>query len=129
MGINTVIFIIMSLLVFIYIFNTFRNGRKIAILWELFFLGIYACVFVYALFPNVFGIFEGFFGISNILNFMTYLAIFLAYFLIFLLYQKDETQRVDISKLNRELALLKKQLEDNKVLQSSKKSKSKIEKK
>jgi len=121
MGINTLIFIAMSLFVFIYMFNTFRSGKRIAILWELFFLTIYSCVFVYALFPEIISIFEGLFGISNTLNFLTYLGVFIAYFLIFVLYQKDESQRIDISKLNRELALLRKELEDNKTLKKNKK--------
>ena len=84
------------------------------ILLELFFIGIYAILLTFAIFPSVLSAIEIVFGIENIIALITYISIIVAYFMLFILYQKDEVQRVEISKLSREIAFLKKDLEDKK---------------
>ena len=112
MTFNTIFFIVMSLLVIGYVIQSFRTQKRMPIILELFFIGAYAFVFVIVLFPETLNVIEYLFGISNALNFIIYISIFIAYFMLFILYQKNETQRVKISKLNREIAFLKKDLSD-----------------
>lgn len=100
----------MSIAVIAYVVQTFRTQKRMPIILELFFVGIYGFVFMIVLFPQTLNILEILFGISNALNFIVYTSIFVAYFMLFVLYQKDEIQRVQISKLNREIALLRKDL-------------------
>ena len=65
------------------------------------------------MFPSIAGFFEKLLGINSIVNFITYTSILIAYFIIFMLYQKSETQRIEITKLTREIAFLKK---DGKII-------------
>lgn len=108
----TFFFVLLSIFVIVYIAVTFRTEKRMPILLEFFFITVYAFVFVIFLFPNTLKIIEELFGIASAINFIVYLSIFVSYFLLFILYQKDENQRVDISKLNRELALTRKELEE-----------------
>lgn len=112
MDVNSIFFIIMSVFVLGYIIQTFRTQKRMPIILELFFISAYAFVFMIVLFPNILQIFEQLLGISNALNFIVYTSILVAYFMLFILYQKDEVQRVQISKLNREIGILRKEFED-----------------
>lgn len=108
----TFFFVLLSIFVIVYIAVTFRTEKRMPILLEFFFITIYAFVFVIFLFPNTLKIIEELFGIASAINFIVYLSIFISYFLLFILYQKDENQRIEISKLNRELALTRKDFEE-----------------
>jgi hypothetical protein len=74
---------------------------------ELFFIAVYGIVMLFVLFPSLLDLFESVFGVSSAINFIVYLSVFVVYFLIFLLYQKTEDQRIEITKLTREIGYLK----------------------
>lgn len=90
-----------------YLVYLMRTSKRIPILLELFFLGIYGFVMLVFLFPNILPIIEDLLGIQSAINFILYLSIFISYLLLFLLYKKLEDRREDITKLTREIAYLK----------------------
>lgn len=73
---------------------------------EVFFVFIYVCLTTILIFPKILNIIEDILNIPSALNLMIYSSIFLAYLFIYNLYSKIETQREEITKLNRELALV-----------------------
>jgi len=103
----SIFFISLSILVLSYFLYTFKTSKRIHTLIEVLFLGVYFIILLVFIFPDLLIIIENIFGIKNAINFILYLSIFIAYFVIFLLYQKSEKQRVEITKLVREIAYLK----------------------
>jgi len=103
----SIFFIILSILSIIYIITLFKTGKRFSVLFEILSIGVYTLVLLLFLFPNLLNLIEITFGISSGINFIIYLSIFIAYFIIFILYQKSEEQRVEITKLVREIAYLK----------------------
>ncbi len=101
-------FILFSILVIVYLVYSFNTMSRMPIIFEVFFLAIFGVVFLIFLYPNILNIIEDVLGIQSAINFILYLSIFVSYFLIFILYRKDERQRIEITKLTREIAFLKK---------------------
>lgn len=108
MGFTAIFFIIMSLLVVSYLIMLFKTKKRMPILLELFYIFIYTSIAIIYLFPKTLVFIERIFGIKSGINFIIYLSIFIAYLLIFKLYNKIEEQRLEITKLVREIAYLKK---------------------
>ncbi len=106
----SIFFIIVSLVVIIYLYNLFKSSKRLPIVFELFAIGVYAVIIVIFLFPELLKVIENIFGIQSALNFIIYLSIFVAYLFIFTLYKEKEQQRVEISKLTREIAFLKREI-------------------
>ena len=103
----SIFFMIMSLSVLFYFIGVLKSGRRVAIIVEIFYVFVYVFVFIIFLYPQILRIIEDVLGIQSAINFIVYLSIFVAYFVIFLLYRKIDDQRVDITKLVREIAFLK----------------------
>lgn len=102
---TTIFFLILSFFVLIYLVLMFKSKIRVSKLVEVLYLSIYGFVFLIFLYPNTLNIIEKFFGIKSTINFILYFSIFVAYFIIFLLYRKMEAQRIEITKLVREIAL------------------------
>jgi hypothetical protein len=105
MELVTIMFILFNLGILVYILNHIKTKKRIHNLIEVFFLFIYFCLILILIFPNILTFVEEILNISSALNLMIYSSIFLAYLFIYNLYSKIETQREEITKLNRELAL------------------------
>lgn len=103
----SVFFVVLSVLVLGYLAYLYKSGRRLPVIFELIFMGAYGFVLVGVLFPSVLDFFGRLLGISSVVNFVVYLSVFVAYFLIFVLYQKDEKQRIEITRLTREIALMR----------------------
>lgn len=84
----------------------FQSNVRVSKLMETLYLGIYGLIFLIFLYPNILNIIEKTFGINSAINFILYFSIFVAYFIIFLLYRKIESQRIEITKLVSEIALM-----------------------
>jgi len=100
-------FIVLSLFAIGYVWYSSKSKRRISILVEVFFLAIYGIVLLIFIFPGLLKFFEVFFGISSAINFFMYLAIFVLFLIVYNLYQKIEEQRVEITKLVREISLMR----------------------
>jgi len=100
-------FIILSLIVLVYLIYTFKSKSRIHLLIELLFLGVYSLILIIFLFPQILNIFENIFGINSAINFFIYLSIFMLFFIVYYLYNEKEKQRIEITKLVREIAYLK----------------------
>lgn len=103
----SIFFILMSIVVITYMIYLFKTSKRLPVIIEIFYIGVYGFVFLIFLFPELLNIIESIFGIKSAINFFVYLSIFISYFIILVLYKKTEDQRVEITKLNRELAYLK----------------------
>ena len=90
-----------------YIFLSFRLQKRINLITEISFLCIYFIFLLVIIFPQSLRWFEKTFGVNSAINFIIYLSIFILFALIFMLYKKSENQRVEITKLTREIAYLK----------------------
>ena len=112
MDFTTIFFILLSLFMIAYIIFSFSKQKRVHILQEVFFLGIYGVVLLVFLFPNTLSFIEEFFGIQSAINFGVYLSLFLLFAICFMLYKKSEDQRVQITKLNREITYLKHEKEN-----------------
>lgn len=108
MNSQTIIIIIFSVLALIYVLTFLKSRKRLHLIVELFFILFFLGVILIALFPSLAKFFETLLGVNSIVQFITYTSILFAYFIIFMLYQKSETQRVEITKLTREIALLRK---------------------
>lgn len=108
MEFTTIFFIILSLIAIFYIALAFKSSLRIPILVEFFFIVLYGVFLLFVLFPSLLNLVENVLGISSALNFITYLSIFTLFFMTFLLYRKSEEQRIEITKLVREISYLKK---------------------
>jgi len=80
------------------------------ILIEIFFILFYGVILIVFLFPKSLNLFEQFFGINSAIHFFIYLSIFVLYFLMFLFYKKTEEERVQTTKLIREIAYLRREV-------------------
>ncbi len=107
MDFTSAFFILMSCLVVLYLIYTFWSGKRVSLLIEIFYLGIYVSIGLIFLFPQILTFIENLIGIKSAINFIVYLSIFVAYLLILTLYWKTEEQRTHITKLVREIAYLK----------------------
>ena len=107
MEFTTIFFTLMSIFVISYILYIFKTNKRLSLLIEIFYIGIYGIIFLLFLFPNILNIIEEIFGIQSAINFIIYLSIFISYFLILTLYRKTEDQRIEITTLVREIAYLK----------------------
>ncbi|MFW5704357.1 MAG: DUF2304 family protein [Nanoarchaeota archaeon] len=114
MDFTTILFILLNLFVLVYIIKLFLQNKRIHIVSELLFGLIYSLVLLIVLFPQILTIIENVFGIQSALNLIIYLSIFVAYFLIFNLYNDKETLRAEITKLTREIALMKSERKNKK---------------
>lgn len=104
----SVFFIFLSLIVLMYILYILKKLKRFPLISEIFFLGTYIIILLLFLFPNTLLLIQNTFGINSAINFIIYLSIFILYFIIFILYKKTEDQRVEITKLVREIAYIKK---------------------
>ena len=104
----SIFFILLSIVVIGYVLYSAFHGKRVHLLFELFFLGAYCFVALIFLFPQILRVIENVLGIQSAINFIIYLSIFVAYFLLLLFYNKTEEQRQEITKLTREIALLRK---------------------
>ena len=105
----TVFFVALSVLVLLYFAGLLYNSSvRIPIILEVFFAGVYFFVLIIFLFPDILSFIEEIFGIDSAVNFLVYLSIFILFFLVFILYKKTEEQRIQITKLVRELSYLRK---------------------
>jgi hypothetical protein len=102
----TFIFIILNLGFLTYILNHIKTKKRIHNFVELIFVLIYMVLTIILIFPNILNFVEDILNIPSALNLMIYSSIFLAYLFIYSLYGRIETQREEITKLNRELALI-----------------------
>ena len=107
MNLHDIFFIIMTIIVIGYIIYTIRQQKRIHLLVELFFLGIYFIVLLIFMYPKILTIIETNLGFDSAINFIIYLSIFISYLILFILYIKSEEQRKEITKLNQEIAFLK----------------------
>jgi len=107
MDFSTIFFILLTLIVISYIIFTFKSNKRFHLVSEIFFILIYIVILVLVIFPNLLKKIEEVFGIQSAINFIVYFSIFVAYFLIFIFYTKTEEQRIEITKLAREIAYLK----------------------
>jgi hypothetical protein len=105
----SIFFILLSLVVIAYLIHLFKSTKRLPVVFELFAIGVYAVVIVIFLFPETLRLIENMFKIQSALNFMIYLSIFVAYLFIFTLYNEKEQQRIEITKLTREIAILRKE--------------------
>jgi len=106
MGTITVIFIFFNVVILGYLFNHIRTKKRIHNLVEIFFVFMYICLTIILIFPKLLSVIEDVLNIPSAINFIVYLSVFVAYLFIFSLYGRLETQREDITKLVREIALL-----------------------
>ena len=90
-----------------YLFLIFRLQKRINLISEIFFLCIYFFFLLIIIFPELLRWFEKIFGVNSAINFIIYLSIFILFALMFVLYKKSENQRVEVTKLTREIAYLK----------------------
>ncbi len=90
-----------------YIFLSFRLQKRINLITEISFLCIYFLFLLIIIFPEILRWFEKIFGVNSAINFIVYLSIFILFALMFVLYKKSENQRVEITRLTREIAYLK----------------------
>lgn len=105
----TIFFVLLSVVVLLYFAGLLYNSSvRIPIILEVFFAGIYFFVLFIFLFPEILSVIEDIFGIDSAVNFLVYLSIFILFFLVFILYKKTEEQRIEITKLVRELSYYKK---------------------
>ena len=104
---QALIIIIFSVIALIYVLTFLRSRRRLHLLVEIFFILFFLGAILVALFPSIASFFEKLLGVNSIIQFITYTSILVAYFIIFMLYQKSETQRVEITNLTREIAFLK----------------------
>lgn len=107
MDTTTIIFIILNLGILTYILNHIKTKKRIHNFIELLFILIYILFTIILIFPNILIFIEDLLNIPSALNLMIYSSIFLSYFFIYSLYGKIEIQREEITKLNREIALVK----------------------
>ncbi|MCA9496366.1 MAG: DUF2304 domain-containing protein [Nanoarchaeota archaeon] len=101
-------FIIISIIAISYIFYILHTSKRISPVIEIFFIGIFALIVTIFSFPEILRYIEKTLGINSAINFIIYLSIFISYLIIFMLYQKSETQRIEITKLTRELSIITK---------------------
>jgi hypothetical protein len=106
MDVITIVFILFNLGILVYILNHIKTKKRIHNLIEVFFVFIYVCLTIILIFPKILNFIEDILNIPSALNLMIYSSIFLAYLFIYNLYSKIETQREEITKLNRELTLM-----------------------
>lgn len=109
----SVFFIVLTVLVLLYFVYRFGAEARIPILYEVMALVVYFIVLIIVLFPSTLTFIENVFGITSALNFIVYLAIFVIYLLVFNLYKKTEDQRVEITKLTREIGFLRRDRKKN----------------
>ncbi len=109
MTIITIIFILLNLGILTYILNHIRTKKRIHNLIEVIFIFIYSGFTIILIFPKILTFIEDLLNIPSALNFIIYISIFLSYLFIYSLYGRIESQREDITKLNRELALMQKE--------------------
>lgn len=107
MDTTTIIFIILNLGILTYIFNHIKTKKRIHNFIELLFVLIYIGFTIILIFPNILKFIEDLLNIPSALNLMIYSSIFLVYLFVYSLYGRIETQREEITKLNREIALIK----------------------
>lgn len=107
MDLTTIIFSVLSFSMILYVIYSFSKQKRVHIMHEVFFLTIYGLVLLVFIFPEILDFIENVLGIQSAINFGIYFAIFLVFSLVFMLYKKSEEQRIQISKLNRELTYLK----------------------
>ena len=107
MDFTTIFFIVMSIIVLVYLVYSFKTEKRVSLLLEVFYVGIYLIIAIIFIFPGILTKMESFLGIQSAINFIVYLSIFIVYLFILKLYRKSEDQRVEITKLTREIAFLK----------------------
>lgn len=103
----TIFFIVASIIVLWYFVYSLRGKNKLPVILDILFFGVYACVLIIFIYPPILSIIQDLLGLQSAINFIIYCGIFMLFLLSFNLYQRDEKQRQEISKLNREIALLK----------------------
>lgn len=104
---TTIFFTVLSIIMIVYVIFSFRNNKRNHILQEIFFLAIYGISLLLFLFPDLLEVIEKVLGIQSAINFGIYLSIFLLFSIVFMLYKKSEEQRIEITKLTREISYLK----------------------
>lgn len=104
----SIFFLLMSICVIGYLLYIYKSRKRVHLLAEIFFIGAYSFVFIIFLYPPILTWIEETLGVESAINFIIYLSIFIAYFLLFILYNKTEQQRLEITKLVREIALMRK---------------------
>lgn len=102
----SVFFTFLSLITLLYILYILKKLKRLPLIYEIFFLGVYIIILLLFLFPNILDLIQNTFGINSAINFIIYLSIFILYFIVFILYKKTEDQRVEITKLVREIAYI-----------------------
>jgi hypothetical protein len=111
MDLTNIIFIILSLVVLIYLFYIFKTKKRISILIEFLSLLIYLFIFLYSFFYSFFQNLFSLIGINNPSIFFVYLGIFFLFFICLSLYRITESQRIEITKLVREISFINNKLE------------------
>lgn len=107
MNFTTIFFILLSIIMLIYIIYSFKNDKRAHILQEVIFLSIYFIFLIILIFPQILTFIEEILGIQSAINFGIYLSIFILFAIVFMLYRKSEEQRMEITKLVREISYLK----------------------
>ncbi len=101
-----IFFIVLSIFVLIYFLKVFLSNKRANLFLEFLFLGIYSLVIILFLFPNILVLIERVLGINSAINFFVYLSIFVLFLIVYSFYNKLEKQRIEITKLTREIAIL-----------------------
>ena len=104
---QTLIILIFSVIALVYVLTFLKSRTRLHLIVEIFFILFFVSAILVVMFPQIATFFENLLGINSIVQFITYTSILIAYFIIFMLYQKLETQRVELTNLTREIAFIK----------------------
>jgi hypothetical protein len=101
----TIFFIGLSIIAIVYFIYNFWSSKRIPFIFKIFFIGIYSLIALLFFYPELLSIIENVLDINSAINFFIYLAIFSLFIIVFALYKEISNQRLEITKLNREIAL------------------------
>lgn len=104
---QTLIILVFSVIALVYVLTFLKSRTRLHLIVEIFFILFFVAAILVVIFPGIAAFFERLLGVRSIVQFVTYTSILMAYFIMFMLYQKLETQRVEITNLTREIAFLK----------------------
>ena len=111
---SKLLFLLLCIFILIYLIYIFKTKKRFPILVEVSYIGFYGFIILYTFFYSFFQTIFKKIGISNPSLFFVYIAICLIFLIFLMLYRKTEEQRVEITKLVSEIAIINKKLNDKK---------------
>ncbi|HLP79787.1 MAG TPA: DUF2304 domain-containing protein [Acidobacteriota bacterium] len=112
--ITSIFFVIFCITIIMYMFSIIKTGKRMPIIFELFFATIFSAIAILFLFPSILPRLELALGLSSAINFIIYTSIFVAYFLLFVVYRENEKHRIEITKLTQQVSFLQAEFEAKK---------------